>query len=99
MYSDHCAHILTAVAMGRSGKLARIWDAPRVQLTEPAQAAEAGETLKPLEQLGELRDKGIISEQEFEAKKKEEGKHLAKRALELVEDGTVGYTLITAVRG
>jgi arsenite methyltransferase len=28
-----------------------------------------------------------------------EGKRLAKRALELVEDGTVGYTLITAVKG
>ena len=29
----------------------------------------------------------------------EEGKRLAKRVLELVEAGTVGYTLITAVRG
>ena len=29
----------------------------------------------------------------------EEGKRLAKRALELVDDGTIGYTLITAVRG
>ena len=28
----------------------------------------------------------------------EEGNRLAKRALELVDDGTVGYTLITAVR-
>lgn len=57
--------------MGRTGKLARIWDEPRVRLTESARAAVAGETLKLLEQLGELRDKGTISEEEFEAKKKE----------------------------
>jgi hypothetical protein len=39
----------------------------------PAEPASAGETsyLEELEKLGELRDKGIITDEEFEAKKKQ----------------------------
>jgi hypothetical protein len=41
--------------------------------TEPAPAPSASEPsyLEELEKLGELRDKGIISDEEFEAKKKD----------------------------
>ena len=49
--------------------------APQVQAAPPAHAASAGvnqpDYLAELERLAELRDKGIVTEEEFQAKKKQ----------------------------
>ena len=50
--------------------------APQVQAAQPAHAAPAGgmdqpDYLAELEKLAELRDKGIVTEEEFEAKKQQ----------------------------
>ena len=48
---------------------------PQVQAAQPAHAAPAGvdqpDYLAELERLAELRDKGIVTEEEFQAKKKQ----------------------------
>jgi len=72
IYTDSHSTILTAITMGRAGKLATIWDepaAPRPQI-EPASSSPE-ETVKLLEQIADLKEKGIITQQEFEEKKKD----------------------------
>ena len=73
IYNNHYARILTATNMGRAGKFVHLWDPPQPRQVEPAplKAPDTAETLKLLEQLSELRDKGILTDEEFETKKKD----------------------------
>ena len=70
VFSNHYACILTAINMGRAGKLAHIWDPPKPQIAAPSATPAAAETLQLLAQLGDLRDKGILTEEELQEKKR-----------------------------
>jgi len=59
-----------AVTMGTSGKLAAIWTSPTTHQSQSPKAPSA-EILEMLKKLGELKDAGVLTESEFEQKKKD----------------------------
>lgn len=65
-FSNHLPVILTGVRMCISGKLVGICAPERPSV----QASSASETLELLRKLGELKETGIITEEEYEEKKK-----------------------------
>jgi len=68
-FNNHLRPIWAAINMGASGKYAHLWDSPEPKQKVPAQHGADVVTL--LKQLSELKAQGVITEVEFEQKKKE----------------------------
>ncbi len=60
-----------AIASSRSKKRQAIATSEKVEQTPQSQSLEAIDNLSQIEKLAELRDKGILTEEEFSAKKKQ----------------------------
>lgn len=60
----------TAVSNNVSRRQARRW-AGEEQQAQPQSAAPADDTTQQLQQLSQLKDQGVITEEEFAAKKKQ----------------------------
>jgi hypothetical protein len=63
----------TAVSNNVSRRQARRWDAETEQQTSapPQQQEDSVDEMAQLQQLGQLKDQGILTQEEFDAKKKQ----------------------------
>ncbi len=61
--------ILTAIGMGVSGELARIWDAPKEAQAE-LPAATREDVVRLLKELADLKAAGLLTEEEFDEKRR-----------------------------
>ena len=68
----HEAHMMTIAQMGQRGALKNIWEPPAPVSQPSAPATQSStEVMKLLEQLAALRERGLVTEQEFQQKKSE----------------------------
>lgn len=71
-FTGHLEKMSSAVNMGISGKLSQIWQPKQTQpMTANILATSSQQITELLKKLGELRDAGVITKEEFELKKRE----------------------------